>query len=217
MEDQHDDRGNTSSTDSSVDAQLQPEIKLHKMAKSVYQRTMKQLFYCAIYACGMRNEVGCFNLPFNDLSVFRQDRRPTLINKSLTAGRVNDDSFSEHEMDIEKIILSLSNVADDQSRREQLSKLFDIKLQNQDGGESFMKLFDSAMIVVGDRIRLDVANLAATATVSQSLNYTSAVEGAEFPSFPLRSQHKSQLEGQLWACVDMMVQSKTLMKQARLE
>lgn len=196
---------------------IQPEIKLHKMAKSVYQRTMKQLFYCTIYAFGMRNEVGCFNLPFNDLSVFRQDRRPTLINKSLTAGRVNDDSFSEHEMDIEKIILSLSNVIDDQSRREQLSKLFDIKLQNQDGGESFMKLFDRAMIVVGDSIRLDVANLAATATVSQSSNYTSAVEGTEIPSFPLRSQQKSQLEGQLWACVDMMVQSKTLMKQARLK
>jgi hypothetical protein len=187
------------------------------MAKSMYRRTIKQAFYCIIYVLRMRNEVGCFNLPFKDLMFVRQGLRPTLINESFSAGRVNDVSFSEHEMDIEKTIMSLSHVVDDQSRREQVSQLFEKKLQNQDGGESFMKLFDSAMIIVGDRIRLDVANLAAVAKENQSSNYTDVVEGTETPSFPLRSQQKSQLEGQLWACVDMMVQAKTLMKQARIK
>lgn len=184
--------------------------------QSVSQRRVKQLFY-TIFVCGIGSEGECFNIPCYDLPSVRQNHRPTLMEKRHFACWVNSDPYSEHEMDIENVILSLSTIADDQSRREQLSDLFAEKLQNQDGGELFMKQFDSAMIVVGDRIRMDATDIATVAAVNRSLNSTSAKDDAEMPSFPLRSQQKSQLEGQLWACIDMMVQSKTLMKQARMK
>jgi hypothetical protein len=180
------------------------------------QRRLKLFFY-TICAFGIGNEGGeCLTSPFNKMLFVGQSQRHTPISKSLLDGWINDDPCSEYEMDIQSVVLSLATVTDDQSRREKLSRLFQVKLQNQDDGELFMKQFDSALITVGDRIRLDVANVAAAAMVNQSSRVTTDEE-TELPSFPLRSHSKSQLESQLWACVDMMVQSKMLMKQARMK
>lgn len=166
------------------------------------------LFFFIVYALGMGNDGECYSR----LSFVVRSHQRTLSQKNLRLW-VNNDPYSELNVDIEKIILTLSNVADDQSRREKLSQLFELKLQNQDGGELFMKQFNSAMITVGDRIRVDAANVAAAVMGSQSSNSTNSDED----SVSTPSLTKSQLEGQLWACVDMMVQSKTLMKQARLK
>jgi hypothetical protein len=130
----------------------------------------------------------------------------------------NNISDSPRLLEIEELLLSLSTDTDDKSRRGRLSQIFEEKIQDQDGGESFMKFFDQAMIVVGDRVRMSVANEAAVAT-SDSLNMNDG-DGNDvpLPSFPLPSQQqKSILAGQLWACVDMMVQSKKLMKSARIK
>ena len=166
------------------------------------------LFFFIVYALGMGNDGECYSR----LSFVVRSHQRTLSPKKLRLW-VNNDPYSELNVDIEKIILTLSNVADDQSRREKLSQLFELKLQNQDGGELFMTQFNSAMITVGDRIRVDAANVAAAVMGSQSSNSTNSDED----SVSTPSLTKSQLEGQLWACVDMMVQSKTLMKQARLK
>lgn len=166
------------------------------------------LFFFIVYALGMGNDGECYSR----LSFVVRSHQRTLSQKNLRLW-VNNDPYSELNVDIEKIILTLSNVADDQSRREKLSQLFELKLQNQDGGELFMTQFNSAMITVGDRIRVDAANVAAAVMGSQSSNSTNSDED----SVSTPSLTKSQLEGQLWACVDMMVQSKTLMKQARLK
>lgn len=166
------------------------------------------LFFFIVYALGMGNDGECYSR----LSFVVRSHQRTLSQKNLRLW-VNNDPYSELNVDIEKIILTLSNVADDQSRREKLSQLFELKLQNQDGGELFMKQFNSAMITIGDRIRVDAANAAAAVMGSQSSNSTNSDED----SVSTPSLTKSQLEGQLWACVDMMVQSKTLMKQARLK
>lgn len=184
------------------------------MLQYVSQRRLK-LFLHAICAFGIGNEGECLTLPFKNNMFVGRSPRQTTINKSLLDGWINDDLYSQQEMDIQNVILSLSKVADDQSRRERLSRLFEVKLQNHDDGELFMKQFDSAMIIVGDRIRLDATNVAAA--VDQSANITNSEEETEMPTFPLRSQQKSQLESQLWACIDMMVQSKKLMKQARMK
>ena len=185
------------------------------MLQFASQRRLKLFFY-AIYSMGIGKEGGCLISPFNNMLLGRSQRHAP-INKGLFLdGKINDDLYSEHEMDMQRVILSLSNVADDQSRRERLSRLFKVKLQGQDGGEFFMKQFDIAMIAVGNGIRLDVANLASAVAMKQSI-IANSDEETEMPSHPLQSQPKSQLESQLWACVDMMVQSKTLMKQARMK
>jgi hypothetical protein len=185
------------------------------LVQFISQRRLK-LFIYTLCAFGIGNEVGCFTLPANSMLLVDRSHQHITINKSLVDGWINDNQSSEHEMDVHNIILTLSKVADDQSRRERLSQLFEMKLRNQDDGELFMKQFDSAMIFVGDRIRLDAAN--AAADVNQLSNdYSKSDKETEMPRFPLRSQQASQLESQLWACIDMMVQSKMLMKKARMK
>lgn len=181
------------------------------MISFVSQRRVK-LFIYTLCAFGMCDEGGCFSSPFTNLPLMARSHRHTWINKSVLAGWINNDPRSDHDTDIEALIVSLSNVADDQSRREKLALLFQENLQNQDGGELFMKQFNKAMITVGDRIRGDAVKKAAATMMNQSSNFTNTDKETDLSLIPLP---KSQLERQLWACVDMMVQSKALMKQAR--
>jgi hypothetical protein len=170
-----------------------------------------KLLLIILFAFGIKNEGGCFPFSFNNI-VGRSQRRRAPSSRRLLAGWINDDLLSDPDMVIQNLILSLSKVTDDQSRRESLSRLFEVKLQDIDDGELFMKQFDSAMIIVGDRIRLDAASVAMKQSSNSNID---SDDETETPTFPLRSQQRLQLEGQLWACIDMMVQSKTLMKQAR--
>ena len=118
--------------------------------------------------------------------------------------------LKSHEIqDMEDFVLSLSLDSDDQSRRHTFATLLNEKLQTDDYGESFIKLFDNALIVVGDRIRQQATELS-TSNRHEDVNDTDIL-----PTFPLPSQQKTNLEQQLWACVDLMVQSKTLIKSAR--
>jgi hypothetical protein len=120
--------------------------------------------------------------------------------------------------DMETLILSLSFDSDDASRRKKVSTLFQEKLQARTNGEidhgtPFEILFNQVLIEVGDRIRMEAqAQAQAAAEMSMSLEKDS---GDDLPSFPLPAQQKkSQTELQLWALIDMMVQSKTLVRMA---
>lgn len=115
------------------------------------------------------------------------------------------NSESQQVQYMEDLILSLSVDANDASRRNKVASLFDEKLKNREGSESFVQLFDQVLITVGDRVRIEAA--------SQKQGKTKN-ENSELSSFPLPVQQKSQTELQLWALIDMMVQSKTLIKKA---
>jgi hypothetical protein len=119
--------------------------------------------------------------------------------------------------DMKELIASLSADSDDISRRGKLATLFTEKLQEQDEGESFIQLFDRVLIIFGDRIRLEASDAVASVIQNVPVNIDGEDADAEtkLPSFPLPPQQKSELESRLWACVDMMVQSKTLVKQAK--
>jgi hypothetical protein len=118
--------------------------------------------------------------------------------------------------DMEALILSLSFDSDDTSRRGKVSTLFQEKLQTRTNGETdngtpFEILFNQVLIEIGDRIRTE-AMVQAAAEMSISVDEDS---GDDLPSFPLPAQQKkSQTELQLWALIDMMVQSKTLVRMA---
>jgi hypothetical protein len=129
----------------------------------------------------------------------------------------NDNLYSPTSKrihDMEEMIISLCFDPDDSSRRLKLSKLFEANLLNKDGGNSFIKLFDQVLIIVGDRMRLEAENVARQTTQN---DIDGRSDGSALPSFPFPAQQKSLTEGRLWACIDMMVQSKILVKQAKVK
>lgn len=132
-----------------------------------------------------------------------------------TADGSNNNSEELQVQATEALILSLSFDADDASRRNKLARLFEEKLQNRDdSSESFVHLFNQVLIIVGDRVRMEAATAAAAAAAAEKETTNDDVDEEELPSFPLPAQKKSQTELQLWALIDMMVQSKTLVRKA---
>jgi hypothetical protein len=102
--------------------------------------------------------------------------------------------------DMKELILSLSLEPTDESRRERLAELFGEALAKPNGApKRFTDLFDKTLIEVGDRVRKEALE---TLECEQNL-----------PS----DGSKSPQELQVWALIDMMVQSKTLVKKANGE
>jgi hypothetical protein len=114
---------------------------------------------------------------------------------------------SEEEM--EALVVSLSREATDEARRNRVAAVFSEALSaindpsgiesGGSGGASFSALFDQVLIAVGDRVKKEM-------------------EAQQMGSSPPPSEEKgSSTSYQLWALVDMMVQSKTIVKKARGE
>jgi hypothetical protein len=133
------------------------------------------------------------------------------------------DGYTRQDVqEMEDLILSLSREGTDESRRNRVAKLFSDALSPRparDGeedkeedlvgshsGARFAALFDRVLITVGDRVRSEVL-------------------GRQQPKdaeLPIKDQSSSSDEetssaNQLWPLVDMMVQSKTIVKRARGE
>lgn len=125
-----------------------------------------------------------------DVARFRSTRR--LFSSSL-------DSEQERK-DMKELIVSLSLEPSDESRRERLVGLFGEALAKPDGDpKRFTDLFDKTLIEVGDRVRKE-------ALEKLEQEQTIPADGSKTPE-----------ELQVWALVDMMVQSKTLVKKANGE
>jgi len=83
--------------------------------------------------------------------------------------------------------MDLSTIKDDEERRQQVSNFLQQQLTMS---SDFAKLFDSTLIQIGQKVQ---SSLAASASASNT-------SSGEYQ------------ESQLWAFVDMMVQSKTIFK-----
>jgi hypothetical protein len=147
---------------------------------------------------------------------------------SSTAGEDDYPSYSETEItDMEELIRSLSQMPTDESRRTKVAQIFHDAFQEEESSNGkendyystkrFCRLFDRVLIQVGDQVRMD-ASLRIMASEqpapasddddnSDSYN-ESLVTG------PITKREKTPEELQVWALVDMMVQSKTLVKRA---
>ena len=123
---------------------------------------------------------------------------------------------------MEKLIVSLSQIADDTVRREKLASLFDAELTAAgsivggiDGGEEiprFAQLFQEALNTIGERVQESAREVAAASTIA-----TNNIKADNENNMNMEEQHgttreKSSEELQLWALIDMMVQSKTRVK-----
>lgn len=102
---------------------------------------------------------------------------------------------------MDDLILSLSLIVQDAERRDKVAQMLGEKLLEPNGlgsSDRFVALFDERLNTIGNEIRTK----AATQAEAQK------EEGA-----PASSESSSGK--QLWALIDMMVQSKIIFKQAR--
>jgi hypothetical protein len=143
--------------------------------------------------------IACFTFVFcdNDSLAFRVPAATRLPARFLLTK--SSDSEKETE-DMKELILSLSLEPTDESRRERLAALFGEALAKPNGApKRFTDLFDKTLIEVGDRVRKE------------------ALEALEREQNLASDGCKSPQELQVWALIDMMVQSKTLVKKANGE
>lgn len=130
-------------------------------------------------------------------SAFQQDLRRWRPTRLFSAPLSNSENAHK---DMEELIVSLSLEPTDESRRERLANLFQQALAQPNGnGHQFANLFDQTVIQVGDRVRKE------------------ALEKLEQAQNDEPIQGKTPEEWQVWALIDMMVQSKTLVKRANGE
>jgi hypothetical protein len=107
------------------------------------------------------------------------------------------------------LITFLSLESDDTRRRQRLATLFEEELAKPDPTR-FTDLFDKVLAISGDRVQGDARKNAIENPNPVESNDDQ--EGKE-PNGDLM-MGKSPEQKQLWALVDMMVQSKTLVKRA---
>lgn len=197
--------------------------------------------FCSRYLCIMLifvDKVDMFSLTISPKSIFKRSTSVSLLGsrnpfgskfclyKGLDSGDANTTANGDQAVaEMEALILSLSVETDDASRRAKLASIFSEKLSilidiDGDGDENnhgiaFENLFHQVLVVVGDRIRMEAA-----VAFEKEKNQTNEKDSDsnkdvdDLPTFSLPTQRKSKIEQQLWALVDMMVQSKTLVRRA---
>ena len=127
----------------------------------------------------------------------------TTTTTSLQAAADSDD-FSEQEVaKMDDLINSLSLLVEDQERRDKVAQVLGEKLLEPNGlrsSDRFVALFDDRLTSMGNVIREKAA-------AEAEANNQGGQEGSGKPS---------EASGkQLWALIDMMVQSKIIFKQAK--
>eukprot|EP00979_Chaetoceros_neogracilis_P002602 scaffold435_cov275-Chaetoceros_neogracile.AAC.54 len=123
----------------------------------------------------------------------------------------NEELYTETEIDdMRNTILSISKVKDDETRRSTVVTLMKEKTERDDpkDGAKFVQLWDKTLIVVGGEIQNAAREKAAR--MAPGTSSSSEDEGGAVAT----TAKQGDDELQLWALVDMMIQSKTIIKKA---
>jgi len=109
------------------------------------------------------------------------------------------------------LILSISQETDDGKRRSTIAELMKEKTSLDDVAEAakFVHLWDTTLIQVGG----DFQNEARARALRMPPAPVVEADGGDEDK-PAEPREKSKDELQLWALIDMMIQSKTLIKKA---
>jgi hypothetical protein len=118
---------------------------------------------------------------------------------------------------METLIDSLSREADDGIRRKRLADMLDVELAaDASNAESFTKLFQLSLDNIGERVQATARELAIEKQQQEELQladvYDAGNAGNPIEDDVVVRREKSEEELQLWALIDMMVQSKTRIK-----
>lgn len=120
----------------------------------------------------------------------------------------SDTPWDEKEVkEMEDLILSLSLEPTDESRRERVKSIFQTELAKPNGApKHFSDLFDFTLVIVGDRVKAEAQENAERLQSMETTETVSDEKSTTSQGFPEQRQ--------LWSLVDMMVQSKTIVKRA---
>jgi hypothetical protein len=137
----------------------------------------------------------------------------------LSASASMDYPAAEVE-EMEQLILSISREATDQLRRDRLRAIFieALSTPNGDDPQRFIDLFNQTLIIVGDRVKREAQQKflklqeAEAAEKDDVDNDESSLTPPPDEAAPDVPREKTPDELQLWALIDMMVQSKTIVK-----
>lgn len=117
--------------------------------------------------------------------------------------------------EMDSLILSLSLEPTDTSRRQRLASVFAEELAKADC-KRFADLFDQVLAIVGDRVQVNAKKKALAqqrdAAEEQDDSTREQDEKENDNDGDFMGMGRSPEERQLWALVDMMVQSKTIAK-----
>ena len=145
-----------------------------------------------------------------------------------TAGEEDATSIPTTSDGMKDLIIDLSKESTDDVRR---SRLQAIIVQGLDEGDadSFSQLFQQSLEAVGNEVQAEARELAmkryeekdAAETINEAAVASATNNGGDSPirvetvNETSEGKIKSPLETQLWALVDMMVQSKTMIKKVQ--
>lgn len=154
----------------------------------------------------------CQSIAFSLDAPFRGRCGPSYRNKS-PMHMSGHDFTADEVQEMEKLIMSLSLENDDEYRRTKVSTLFAEELAKPNGyPHRFTELFDSVLMITGERVQNEARiNAAQESGPQQPVAIELDVDITEVVYVP---REKSAAELQLWAFIDMMVQTKTLVKKA---
>jgi hypothetical protein len=142
----------------------------------------------------------------------------------LTAGSSSPDYTDTEREDTRDLIISLSLESTDHDRRMRLKELFHEALARPNGmPKRFTDLFDVTLAEVGDEIQREAKKKFFEAQAAEQAKAKSSDEASDDADVDVVDDEndkdggedldlKTPDELQLWALVDMMVQSKTIVK-----
>lgn len=106
------------------------------------------------------------------------------------------------EEEMKTLVLTWSQTQHDGVRRRRLEERFDREYANNITWDEFSNLFESTLKIIGSNVQQEVKlNHENTSSSSASKKASAAARAI-----------KTEEQMQLWACVDMMIQSKTIIK-----
>lgn len=139
---------------------------------------------------------------------FTSPRQSKTFASPLALAADDHECTPEEVKAMDELIISLSMEPTDESRRARAVQIFEDNLSLPNGApKRFADLFDAVLMVVGDRVQGEAKKRALEAGPQTT-------EEAEEEATNKDWMERSADERQLWALVDLMVQTKTLVKKA---
>ena len=138
-------------------------------------------------------------------------RRNLLI---LNLGDSSDNNYTAQEIqNMRDLIFSLSLEPTDDDRRSRVKAVFDDALGGPNGmPKRFTDLFDSQLLKIGDEVQSEAKKKFFEANEDVEENISASTVDDDGEVVPPAKREKTEEELQLWALVDMMVQTKTIVK-----
>jgi hypothetical protein len=147
------------------------------------------------------------------LSIVGNGFRPMVL-ASATEGSESSENSEAEVQKMKDLILSLSLEPTDHDRRMRMKDLFHGQLGWPNGmPNQFTDLFDQTLIVLGDELQAEAKKKKfEDQAAAQDKGQDEKAELVESNEDSSKPREKAPEELRLWALVDMMVQSKTIIK-----